>query len=125
MNAMRIGPPLVVVVAVLAFYWDLVRGATFLWGDALSEYFPGLHYFATNMRAGRFPLWIAEVRNGQPFYTDIQLALLYPPTWSLVPWATPERLPFVAYQVFIVGHIAWAGLGMCWFLRGLGVRVEA
>lgn len=125
MNAMRIGPPLVVVVAVLAFYWDLVRGATFLWGDALSEYFPGLHYFATNLRAGRFPLWIAEVRNGQPFYTDIQLALFYPPTWSLVPWATPERLPFVAYQVFIVGHIAWAGLGMCWFLRGLGVRVEA
>ena len=118
--------PAVVVVALVAwFYWDFLWGRTFIWGDALTEYFAGLHYFATSIRSGRFPLWIAEVRNGMPFYSDIQLAVFYPPTWLLVLPASAERLPFTAYQVFLVVHIALGGVGMVWWLHGQGLRSMA
>ncbi|MDW8343468.1 MAG: hypothetical protein RMM51_03150 [Verrucomicrobiae bacterium] len=125
MNRAWLWAGLAVTAAVAAFYWDWLTGRAHIWGDTMAEYFPGLHYFATSVRSGRFPLWISEVRNGLPFYTDIQLGIFYPPTWCLVAVASEERLPSLAYQWFIVAHIAWAGIGMLWFLRGLGVRPEA
>ena len=111
-----------VAVAVLAlllalFYWGFLLGRHFIWDDTLEEFYPGVNYFATSIHAGRFPLWFPGVRDGSPFYSDIQLAVFYPLQWVLVPFVQDGRLPYLVYQWYIVFHYLLGGLFMYAFLK--------
>ncbi len=102
---------------VAIFYVDYLLADSFIWDDALFEFFPGAHYFATAVREGRFPLWISGVRNGIPFYTDVQLGVFYPPAWLFVIFAGSGRLPVVVYQCYLVLHVLLGGMFMFRFLK--------
>ncbi len=109
-------------VAVLAlvltlFYWNFLFGRCFIWNDTLTEFYPGVNYFAKSIRAGRFPLWFPGVHDGQPFYSDPQMAVFYPPQWLLIPFVQNGRLPFLVYQRYIVLHYLFGGLFMYALLK--------
>ena len=113
-DALAIGA---LIVLVALFYGDYLAGKSFIWEDALYEIYPGVNYFCASVAHGRFPLWIAGVRDGMPFYSDIQLGVFYPPTWLLIPFAGSGALPAVVYQWFIVLHVLLGGALMYGFLR--------
>ena len=99
------------------FYWGFWVGRSYMTDDTLTEFYPGVNYFAKSIQAGRFPLWFPGVRDGLPFYSDPQMAVFYPPQWLLVPFVEGGRLPFLVYQRYIVLHYVLGGLLMYAFLK--------
>ena len=101
------------------FYWGFLNGRCFIWNDTLTEFYPGVNYFATSIHGGRLPLWFPGVRDGSPFYSDLQAGGFYPAQWLLIPFVHNGRLPFVAYQRYIVLHYLFGGLFTYAFLKRL------
>jgi hypothetical protein len=66
------------------------------------------------------PLWSPYALSGQPMAANQLAMLFYPPAWLLLigpmTWA---------FSLFYALHLAWAGLGTYWLVRGLGRRPEA
>ena len=105
------------VLTLIFFYWGFWVGRSYMSDDTLTEFYPGVNYFAKSIQAGRFPLWFPGVRDGLPFYSDPQMSVLYPPQWLLVPFVEDGRLPFLVYQRYIVLHYLLGGLLMYAFLK--------
>jgi hypothetical protein len=101
------------------FYWDFLNGRCFIWDDTLTQFYPGVNYFAKSVHAGRLPFWFPGVRDGSPFYSDIQVGGFYPVQWLLIPFVHNGRLPFIVYQRYIVLHYLFGGLFMYAFLKRL------
>ncbi len=99
------------------FYWGFLAGRYFIWDDTLTEFYPGANYFAASIHVGRFPLWFPGVHDGQPFYSDPQMAVFYPLQWLLVPFIQNGRLPFLVYQGYIALHYLLGGLFLYAFLK--------
>jgi hypothetical protein len=107
----------VLVLVLVCFYWGFLVGRSYIWDDTLTEFYPGVNYFAKSIQAGRFPLWFPGIRDGIPFYSDPQATVFYPPQWVLVPFVQQGRLPFLVYQRYIVLHYLLGGLFMYAFLK--------
>ncbi len=90
-----------------------------MWDDTLTQFYPGVNYFAKSVQGGRLPLWFPGGRDGSPFYSDIQVGGFYPAQWLLIPFVHEGRLPFVAYQRYIVLHYLLGGLFLYAFLKRL------
>ena len=120
-RARRFAPDAVAIVVlalVLAFFYrGFLLERSFMWDDTLTEFYPGANYFAKSIQAGRFPLWFPGVHDGQPFYSDPQMAVFYPLQWLLIPFVQNGRLPFLAYQGYIVLHYLLGGLFQYAFLK--------
>ena len=101
------------------FYWGFLNGRCYIWDDTLTQFYPGVNYFATSVHAGRLPLWFPGVRDGSPCYSDLQVGGFYPAQWLLIPFVRNGRLPFVAYQRYIVLHYLFGGLFLYAFLKRL------
>ena len=101
------------------FYRRFLMGSWYIWDDTLEQFYPGVNYFARSIRAGRFPLWFPGVRDGMPFYSDIQMAVFYPPQWLLPLFVYKGRLPYLVYQWYIVFHYLLGGAFMYAYLRQL------
>lgn len=117
------GLTLICLTALLAFFYrQFLAGTAYMWDDLLFNIYPYANYFSTSVRAGHFPLWMAGVETGTPFYSDPIASVFYPMTWLLPLFAGSGRLPFLVYQWYIVVHMLLAGLGMYWFLRDQSLR---
>ncbi len=81
-------------------------GIDFVWRDR------GMKLLATT-------LWFPGVRDGSPFYSDLQVGGFYPAQWLLIPFVRNGRLPFVDYQRYIVLHYLFGGLFTYAFLKRL------
>jgi len=73
-------PYLVLAAMTLFFFWDLFSpGARhWLWEDVLYFTHPARMFAAYCFSLGKFPFWNPFVFGGQPFFADIQTAVLYP-----------------------------------------------
>jgi hypothetical protein len=94
----------------------LFQGEQFAFRDVGNFYYP-LHFrVQQEWRSGRWPLWDAWQNGGQPLVGNPMAAVLYPGKLIFVlrSYAWGSRL-------YVVGHTAWAFLGMCVFARSLGV----
>src|SRR5580704_16763732 len=80
------------VLVLVFFYWGFWVGRSYMSDDTLTEFYPGVNYFAKSIQAGRFPLWFPGVRDGLPFYSDPQMSVFYPPQRLLVPFVEAGRL---------------------------------
>jgi hypothetical protein len=107
----------VLILTLVLFYWGFWMGRSYISDDTLTEFYPGVNYFAKSIHVGRFPLWFSGVRDGLPFYSDPQMTVFYPPQWFLVPFVEDGRLPFLVYQRYIVLHYILGGLLMYAFLK--------
>jgi hypothetical protein len=101
----------------VVFYWDFLSGKSFIWEDLLYIGFPQMNYFVSNLASGHFPFWISGVRDGMPFYSDTGLGAFYPLNWLLALFAFGGKLSFLAYQWYLILHLALGGVFTYLFLK--------
>ncbi len=69
---------------------------------------------------GQLPLWSPHLLSGAPLAANPLYSLYYPPSWLAL------FLPLPAgFNMLIILHLAWGGLGMLRLLRAEGLRTEA
>jgi hypothetical protein len=89
--------------------------------DVTQWFHPALVWSGSEIRQGRFPLWVPHAYTGAPFFANPQTALLFPLTW--LAWLLP---PAPALTLITTLKLLGAGLAMFWFLRAvLGLAVPA
>lgn len=109
---------LLLVALVLAVFYKAVLGGVFYFGDIYQLHYPLHSAYARELSHGSLPLWTTDVLAGYPLLAEGQLGALYPP--NLVLYAL---LPVpIAMNVFIVGHLCLAALGVYGFARRLRVH---
>jgi hypothetical protein len=71
------------------------------------DYFQPLRYFtAEELRMGRIPFWNPYSASGEPWFSNPQTGVFYPPAWLFV------VLPFeTAYVLFLLLHLMLLGWG--------------
>ncbi|MFH1807704.1 MAG: YfhO family protein [Pseudomonadota bacterium] len=114
-------PYLVVCLAVLLFFADVVVGsASFFFRDLLAFHLPFHHLVAQALRLGELPLWNPALHLGMPLAGDASAMPWYLPGWVLSA-LDDER----AMAWFVVGHLLWASAGSAHLARVHGTRTEA
>jgi hypothetical protein len=93
-------------VALPLFLLPLIHGEVFTLRDHF-DYFQPLRWFtATELQAGRLPLWNPYNASGEPWLANPQTGVFYPPAWLFV------VLPFAtAYVLFLWLHVVLLGIG--------------
>ncbi|HPA19390.1 MAG TPA: hypothetical protein PLU30_16710 [Verrucomicrobiae bacterium] len=111
---------LAVAACVALFYYDWLLGRAFIWEDLVYQWYPALSHLGEALRQGRMPLWNPGLRCGMPFFSDVQTGVFYPPHWLSVLFVEGGRVPWLAYQWYLVAHVLVAGLGTFLLLREQG-----
>jgi hypothetical protein len=116
----RLLPPLGIVTLGLLFFADLVLhpGQVLYsdYSDVLAQHIPNKRFLVHSWHeTGELPLWCPSRFGGEPFITDIQVAVFYPPHWPLL--LLPEEWVGVALSWLVVAHVILAGLCMYAFAR--------
>jgi len=88
------------------FLSPLLKGHVFQLRDHF-DYFQPLRWFtADELRAGHIPFWNPYSASGEPWFSNPQTGVFYPPAWIFV------ALPFAtAYMLFLWFHLALLGGG--------------
>jgi hypothetical protein len=104
-----------------------LAGKALFWGTPYLQFLPWWNYAWESLRAGYLPLWNSQLGMGAPLVGNYQSALFYPPVWLNFSLAAAGGLPFMAWgQALLVAlHLSWAGLGMVFLARRLGLGVLA
>lgn len=104
--AHRLPLVLLVVLPTILILPHLVRSEVFTLRDHF-DYFQPLRWFtATELQAGRLPLWNPYNASGEPWLANPQTGVFYPPAWLFV------LLPFAAaYMLFLLFHVVLLGWG--------------
>lgn len=108
------------VLATLAFFWRTVSGDVFQpadGGDLVSFLYPTYRFAAAALARGELPLWNPHLYGGAPFIADIQAGFLYLP--NLLLFLLWPDFPYSTMQWLVLGHLAWAGVGMYVLARTL------
>jgi len=81
--------------------------------DLTVIHWPKVHLMAESWRSeGHLPLWTSANLSGMPLAAN-QLAMrFYPPAWMLL--LVPSG---VGFNLFLIAHLCWAGIGTGWLLR--------
>ncbi len=118
----RAGPDVVIVVILALlpalFFWRLIAPnpadrMNIPAGDFTEQYYPLRAYAASELSAGRLPLWNPSPYAGQPALADIQSGALYPPQIIealLLHWLG-LGFPVWALELQVIAHFAWAAAG--------------
>ena len=111
MNAKR-WLPFILPVALVAFYFPVLTGTRFFWGDAADSY-PLVSDLANSLRHFRLPYWSPYASCG---YSPIVNpdgsfgATFYPPNWLLCLFVGSDgRLSFWAFELEVILHLLLAG----------------
>lgn len=95
----------------------LLGGQAVYWGTPLLQFFPWRQIAIETLRGGHLPLWNPLVGNGAPLIANYQSALFYPPNWLML-LAPPD----LAMGWLMAAHWLWAGVGMVYLSRALGLK---
>ena len=111
------------------FFWQLITpfesSRAWLWEDFIYQNYPYRVFAATSLAMGHFPFWNPYVFGGQPFFADIQTAVLYPFNLVQALFATPESLSPYLVQFIEILHYLLAAIFTYRFLRLCRVELEA
>ncbi len=97
---------LIAVFAAIPFLAPLLLGEVFTLRDHV-DYFQPLRWFtATELQAGRLPLWNPYNASGEPWLANPQTGVFYPPAWLhlVLPFAT-------GYMLYLLFHMLVLGWG--------------
>ncbi len=108
---------LAVAAGIAAFYSDWLSGRAFIWEDLVYQWYPALSHMGEALGQGRLPLWNPGMRCGMPFFSDVQVGAFYPPHWLSALLVDDGRIPWLAYQWYLVAHVLVAGLGTFLLLK--------
>ena len=104
-----------------------ITGRALFWGTPILQFMPWWDYAWRTLLAGHLPLWNPLVGMGAPLLANYQSALLYPPTWIYFVLYLLGGLKLMAWgqALMVAFHLAWAGLGMAYLARKLGLGILA
>lgn len=94
----------------------LLLGEVLYWGLPSLQFYPWHEFAASEIRAGRLPLWNPYNGAGAPLLANYQSALLYPPHLLYVLFPSPWWMGGIGML-----HLLWAGIGMWRFTGRLGL----
>jgi hypothetical protein len=101
----------------------ILSGQALFWGTPFLQFVPWRDAAWELLRSGHLPLWNPWAGNGAPLLANYQSALLYPPNWILLALQAAGGTGAQAWgqAVVVCLHLIWAGLGMAYLTRELGV----
>ncbi|MGQ9586558.1 MAG: YfhO family protein [Anaerolineae bacterium] len=106
----------------LGFFWrPLLAGDVWLpadGGDLVSFLYPVYRFVASELHAGRIPLWNPYLYGGAPFIGDVQAGTFYPVN-LLVSLLLPPDFPYTRMEWLSAFHFFVAGVNMYVCLRWL------
>ena len=112
-----------------AFFWKLISpfaaSRNWLWEDFLYQNYPYRVFAAASLAQGHFPFWNPYVFAGQPFFADIQTAVLYPFNLLQALFARSGSFSPLLVELIEFGHYFLAGWFTFRFLRLTGAALEA
>src|SRR5215831_4408927 len=82
----RLAAPALLCLIVIGFYWKLVLTDQYTWlaqPDLSAMVLPWMQFQATEVHAGRIPLWDPTAWGGQPLLAQGQPGTAYPLNWLL------------------------------------------
>jgi len=100
-----------------------LRGQALFWGTPLLQFVPWWTQAWRTLLAGHLPLWNPLVGMGAPLLANYQSALFYPLHWVYLLFYALGGVPALAWvqAPMVAVHLAWAGLGMAFLARRLGM----
>lgn len=113
---------LIIGVAVVIFFRNILLQSAFLWEDFLYYFYPVRNFAAVSLAHGELPLWNPYTFNGMPFQADIQSAIFYIPNLLLTLFVSNGRLHFFWVELFIVLHYIIAGVCMYYLAKSFGMQ---
>jgi hypothetical protein len=84
--------------------------------DLVISHYPNAVFLLDALRHGQFPLWSSTILSGYPFAANPLAGIWYLPGW--LAYLLPLPLGF---NVNVLLHLLWSGVGMLLFLRALGI----
>ena len=115
---------IIIIAPLILFAPIYLTGKALFWGTPATQFMPWREFAWEVLKTGHIPLWNPLVGMGAPLIANYQSALFYPPNWS----------QFIFYEIWgrgglawvqaplVAAHLAWAGLGMAYFARRLGMN---
>lgn len=112
-------PLLVLAGFIVAVFFEGLSGGALAFGrDTTTFYYPLTSWAASELRAGRLPLWTPLIFGGYPIFADGEIGLLSPFQLPLLLYLdTPT-----AYGAMRLIHFLAAGLGLFLYARLLGAN---
>ena len=107
--------------------WRLAAGQVLFWGTPSLQFVPWWMEAWRQISQGSLPLWNPLNGFGAPLLANYQSAFFYPPNWILCGLAAVFGAGGVAwgYTFLAMLHLIWAGVGMVYLLRRLGLSLFA
>ncbi len=104
-----------------------LTGKALFWGTPLLQFGPWWNQAWSSIRAGYLPLWNPLLGMGAPLIANYQSALFYPINWIYFMLNSLGGARLMAWGMAPIAalHLAWAGLGMVFLTRRLGLGVLA
>lgn len=99
-----------ILLAVLVAHRPILAGEAYLWGDFPERVFPLRQFGLAELAAGRLPFWAPNLFAGVPFLAMIDSGILYPPTWTLLPFVEERALSYLALEVHTLAHLGVMGV---------------
>jgi len=102
----------------------VLTGKTLFWGTVSLQFAPWRWFAWEVIRSGDLPLWNPLSGMGAPLLANYQSGLLYPPNWLLFALSGLGGIGWAAWGlgVLVFLHLAWAGIGMAYLARQLGLK---
>jgi hypothetical protein len=105
----------------------LFTGKALFWGTPSTQFTPWWKWAFDTLISGHLPLWNPLVGMGAPLIANYQSALFYPPNWIYFCFYLLGSLPALAWAqaLILVLHLIWAGFGMAFLVKHLGLGILA
>jgi hypothetical protein len=86
------------------------------YSDLSISHYPNALFLIDSLRSGQFPLWAPTILGGYPFAADPLAGLWYLPGWLAYLFPLP-----MGFNLMVLLHLWFSGIGMWLFLRGSGL----
>lgn len=88
--------------------------------DIVVSHYPYAVGLKSALSEGRFPLWYPTILSGHPFAANPLGGIWYPFGWIALLFPLP-----LGFNLLVLAHLVWGGLGMFRLLQSEGLRAEA
>jgi hypothetical protein len=121
----KLVPYLVIALLPFLLYWKLFHPdpekRQIFRGDFLNQHYVWKSYALSRVKAFELPLWNPHILGGEAFHANPQVGIFYPPTYLLLPFHSEGSVSYEALEAYQLLHQAFAGVGMLFLMRALGV----
>lgn len=88
-----------------------------IFSDLSISHYPNAVFLLKSLQLGQFPLWSSTILSGYPFAANPLSGIWYLPGWLAYIFPLP-----MGFNICVLIHLLWSGIGMWLFLKELGVE---